>query len=165
MTTNAFQIDDTFWWQHIGTAMGTPCVCIYATTTYGHHEQTKILPRHIKNLALLGRVIDDMLGFWTDPEEDCPLFKESLQGFDKVLWICSDLASSVVFLDLTLSLSADNSITSSTYQKPLNLYIYIPPTPTHPLTHQAVLLAPLLGIYSGSSSHLPITTSLGKTCF
>jgi hypothetical protein len=25
MTSNVFQIDNTFWWQHIGTAMGTPC--------------------------------------------------------------------------------------------------------------------------------------------
>jgi hypothetical protein len=46
MTSNVFQIYDTFWCQHIGTAMGTPCACIYATTTYGYHEQTKILPHH-----------------------------------------------------------------------------------------------------------------------
>jgi hypothetical protein len=68
MTSNVFQIDDTFWWQHIGMAMGTPCACIYATTTYGYHEQTKNLPRHTKNLALLGRFIDDMIGIWTGPE-------------------------------------------------------------------------------------------------
>jgi hypothetical protein len=54
MTSNVFQIDNTFWWQHIGTAMGTPCACIYATTTYGYHEKTKILPRHTKTFLSLG---------------------------------------------------------------------------------------------------------------
>jgi hypothetical protein len=92
--------------------MGTPCACIYATNTYGCHKQTKILPHRTKNLALLGRFIDDMLGIWTRSEEEWPHFKESLQGFDKLMWIYSDLSSSVVFLDLTLSFTAENTITS-----------------------------------------------------
>jgi hypothetical protein len=75
MTSNVFRIDDTFWWQHIGTAMGTPCAFIYATTTYGYRKQTNKLPRHTKNNALLGRFIDDMLGIWTGPEEEWPHFK------------------------------------------------------------------------------------------
>jgi hypothetical protein len=33
MISNVFQINDTFRWQHIGTAMGTPCTFIYVTTT------------------------------------------------------------------------------------------------------------------------------------
>jgi hypothetical protein len=127
MIFNAFQIDATFWWQHIGTAMGTHCDCIYATTIYGYHEQTRILPRHAKNLALLGLIFDDMIGIWTGTEEEWPHFQDSLQGFGKLMWICSDLSSSVVFLDLTLSFTATNTITSCTYQKPLNLYLYIPP--------------------------------------
>jgi hypothetical protein len=112
--------------------MGTPCACIYATTTYGYHEKTKILPRHTQNLALLGRFIDDMLGVWIGPEEEWPRFQQSLQGFGKLTWICSDRSSSVVFLDLTLSITPSNTITSQTYQKPLNLYLYIPPTSSHP---------------------------------
>jgi hypothetical protein len=112
--------------------MGTLCACIYATTTYGYHEETKILPRHTKNLALLDRFIDNMLGIWTGLEEEWPHFKDSLQGFGRLVWICSDLSSSVIFLDLTLSFVAENTITSCTYQKQLNLYLYIPPTSAHP---------------------------------
>ena len=41
MTRNTFQFDDTFWQQFIGTAMGTPCACVYATVAYGYHERTK----------------------------------------------------------------------------------------------------------------------------
>jgi hypothetical protein len=112
--------------------MGTPCACIFNTTTYGYHKHTEILPHHTKNLALLGRFIDDMLGIWTGPEEECPHFIESLEGFGKLMWICSDISSSVVFLDLTLSFTAENTIKYCTYQKPLNLYLYIPPTSAQP---------------------------------
>jgi hypothetical protein len=40
MTKNTFQFDDTFWQQLFGTAMGTPCFCVYATVEYGYHELT-----------------------------------------------------------------------------------------------------------------------------
>jgi hypothetical protein len=100
--------------------------------TYGYHEQKQILPRHTKNLAPLGRFIDDMLGIWTSPEEEWPHFKDSRQGFGILVWICSDLSSSVFFLDLTLSFTSMNTINSCTSQKPLNLYLYIPPTSAHP---------------------------------
>jgi hypothetical protein len=73
-----------------------------------------------------------MLGIWTGTEEEWPHFKDLLQGFGKLVWIYSDLSSSVVFLDLTLSFTATSTITSCTYQKPLNLYLYIPPTSAHP---------------------------------
>jgi hypothetical protein len=102
------------------------------TTTYSYHKKSKILQHNTKNLALLGRFIDNMLCIWTGPEEEWPHFKDSLQGFGKLVWICSDLSSSVHFLDITLSFTAENNITSCTYQKPLNLYLYIPPTSAHP---------------------------------
>jgi hypothetical protein len=85
-----------------------------------------------KNLALLGRFIEVMLSIWNVPEEEWPHFKESLQGSGKLMWIFNDLSSSVVFLDLTLSFKAMNTITSCTYQNPLNLCLYIPPTSAHP---------------------------------
>jgi hypothetical protein len=64
----------------------------------------------IKNLAFLGRFIDTMLRVWTGPEEKWPSFKGSLQGFGKLLWIYSELSSSVVFLDITLSFTAEKFI-------------------------------------------------------
>jgi hypothetical protein len=39
MTRNTSQFDDTFWQQFIGTAMVTPCVCVYSTVAYGYHER------------------------------------------------------------------------------------------------------------------------------
>ena len=36
------------------------------------------------------------------------------------------------FLDLNITLKKDNKIHTSTYHKPLNLHLYIPPTSAHP---------------------------------
>jgi hypothetical protein len=111
--------------------MGTSCACIYATTTCCHHEQTKALPSHRKIIPLIGPFIDDTSGVWTGPNEEWPLFKESPQGFGKLLWITSDLSFSVIFLDLKLSFVPENSITYITYQKPLSLYLYTPSRSAH----------------------------------
>jgi hypothetical protein len=45
MTRNTFQFDDTFLQQCFGTAMGTPCACVYATVAYGYHEQRHVTSR------------------------------------------------------------------------------------------------------------------------
>jgi hypothetical protein len=63
MTRNTFQFDDTYWQQFVGTAMVTPCACVYATVAYGFHERTHIIPKQIKDkMPYLKMFIDDMLG-------------------------------------------------------------------------------------------------------
>jgi hypothetical protein len=63
MTRNTFQFDDTFWQQFVGTAMGTPCDCVYATVAYGYHERTNIIPKQNKEtMPYMKRFINGMLG-------------------------------------------------------------------------------------------------------
>ena len=38
--------------QNIGTAMGTPCVCAYATIFFAYFERKNIIPLFAKNLIL-----------------------------------------------------------------------------------------------------------------
>jgi hypothetical protein len=48
-------------------------------------------------------------------------------------WEVSDLSKSADFLDLTLTIEDTGRITSKTYQKEMNLYLYIPHiSSTHP---------------------------------
>ena len=43
MQNNIFQLDNTFWMQLTGTAMGTSVACVCATIYYSCHEETKLL--------------------------------------------------------------------------------------------------------------------------
>ena len=45
MKNNHFQFGDTDWLQLVGTAMGTPMACIYATIYFAWKEMTDIIPR------------------------------------------------------------------------------------------------------------------------
>ena len=55
-----FSFADTKWLQLSGTAMRTLTACAYATITYGHHENTKILTEFAPNLVYYRRYIDDI---------------------------------------------------------------------------------------------------------
>ena len=41
--------------------------------------------------------------------------------------------TSVIFLDLTILVNNDRKIDTRTYQKAMNLYLYLPPKSAHPL--------------------------------
>jgi hypothetical protein len=136
MTFNIFQLDDTFWWQITGTAMGTPAACMYATITYGVHELLRILTEFKDNLIFYKRYIDDIIGIWipilgTDDEVRWSNFKTLLDGFGNLKWKVDDRTFKVTFLDLNLELK-NGRIHTSTYQKPMNLYLYLPALSAHP---------------------------------
>jgi hypothetical protein len=85
MNRNTFQFDHTFWQQFVGTAMGTPCACVYTINAYGYHERTQIMSRVSKQVVpYLKRFIDDMLGIWCGSDEEWELFKPSIDGFGKL---------------------------------------------------------------------------------
>jgi hypothetical protein len=134
MTRNAFQFYDTYWQQFVGTVMGTPCVCVYATVAYGYHERTHIIPKQKKDKRpYLKRFINDMLGIWCGSDVDWVIFKASLNGFGRLKWICSERMTSVTFLGLTITIDATSrEIHTKTYQKPKKLHLYIPATSAHP---------------------------------
>ena len=54
-----------------------------------------------------------------------------MNGWGKLKWIISERSQEVNFLDLTISLKQGKLLTR-TYQKSMNLYLYIPPISAHP---------------------------------
>jgi hypothetical protein len=68
MDNNIFDFTDSHWQQLSGTAMGTPAACSYATISYGHHENSIILPTYGSQLLYYKRYIDDIFGIWIPPE-------------------------------------------------------------------------------------------------
>lgn len=73
-----------------------------------------------------------MLGIWIDTtDQQWELFKTRINQFGNLKWNIENLSKSTTFLDLKLSIQQGLLITS-TYQKPMNLYLYIPPMSAHP---------------------------------
>ena len=132
MNNNIFSFGDTYWQQLQGTAMGTPAAPLYSIITYGYHENTQILNTYQRNLIYYKRYIDDIFGVWIDsPNTTWEDFKETLNQFGQLRWNIEDRTTSTNFLDLHISINNDK-IETKTFQKPLNLYLYIPPTSAHP---------------------------------
>jgi len=134
MKTNVFQFGNTWWQQKIGTAMGTPCACIYATLFFAFFERTLLLVKYKHNLLFYKRQIDDIFAIWlpsNDPQA-WSAFKQDLNLCSNLTWNTEPLSKSVNFLDLTLTIQDDGMIHSSTYQKPMNLFLYIPAHSAHP---------------------------------
>jgi hypothetical protein len=84
-------------------------------------------------MPYLKRFIDNMLGIWCGSDAKWAIFKASLNCFGKLEWICSERLTSVMFLDLTITIdAASREIHTKTYQKPKKLHLYIPVTSAHP---------------------------------
>jgi hypothetical protein len=135
MRNNIFSFADTYWLQLSGTAMGTSAACAYATLTYGHYENTILLPTFRDNILYYQRYIDDVFGIWIPPARDKATtwnqFKNTLNGWGNLEWSVQELSNQSQFLDLNVTIR-NSSLAFSTFQKPLNLYLYIPPLSAHP---------------------------------
>jgi hypothetical protein len=133
MDNNIFCFSDTFWIQRQGTTMGTPAAPLYSIITFGHHENQQILTKYKSNLIFYKRFIDDIFGVWLPTNNsDWSSFKTLLDQFGTLRWNIEELTNSMTFLDLQLTIEG-NLIKTKTFQKPMNLYSYIPPISAHPL--------------------------------
>jgi hypothetical protein len=139
MTNNVFQFDDCWYHQQNGTAMGTSVACVYATIYYSYHEETTILPNYKSSLLYYRRFIDDVLAIWIPPPNSSTTsadstwqqFKQDLT-FGTLEWETEDLAQSVNFLDLTIYVNNEHRLRTRTFQKSMNLYLYLCPSSAHP---------------------------------
>ena len=133
---NIFQFGDTFWRQMVGTAMGTSTACKLATLYFGFHERTVIIPRYSQFLLYFKRFIDDVMSVWDTGKEGSAQawteFQADLNNFGRLKWTVEPLGYEVNFLDLTVSIGENRRIKTKTFQKPLNLHLYIPPSSAHP---------------------------------
>jgi len=115
--------------------MGTPVASSYATVSFGHYENTTILPQYHSNLIYYKRYIYDIIGIWLpSPRNNTSTFNQfklQLNNWGSLRWTVEEPSTSINFLDLNISLKG-SSIYTSTFQKPLNLYFYTPPLSAHP---------------------------------
>ena len=135
MSNNYFQFGDTYWKQISGVAMGTPTACMLATVYYGIYENTVLIPKYKANIQNLKQFIDDMLAIFiiktAENIERWEEFKKDLP-YGKLTWTVDPPSKVVNFLDLTIQVYHTGLITTKTFQKKMNLYLYIPPYSAHP---------------------------------
>ena len=126
-----FKFGDTFWLQLIGTDMGTPVACIYAIIFL----RTILLRKYKKNLLLYVQQIDDIFGIWIHDESNPNAwedFQSDLNSACKLEWTTTTLSKRVNFLDITIMLDREGNLSTKTFQKGMNLFLYIPPHSSHP---------------------------------
>jgi hypothetical protein len=111
--------------------MGTQAACAYATISFGHHENSEILPTFQPQLLYFKRHIDDIFGIWIPPTKNrlatWNAFKAALNNWGTLEWVIEEPFLKTTFLDLNISIEKGAIITST-----MNLYLYIPPSSAHP---------------------------------
>lgn len=131
MRNNIAQFGDCFFKQLCGTAMGTSVAVIYAGLYYGWHEKVKLLPTYNESIQDLSRFVDDMCVMWLGSYSDFLNFKRDVDCYGQLRWTMEAPSNTAIFLDLEISISDNGVISTKTYQKPMNLYLYIPPHSAH----------------------------------
>ena len=136
MKFNVFEFGPTIFQQLCGTAMGTPVACMYATIYYCYHEICVLLRKYLRHLLLCKRLIDDGCGIWHDRGDPEAWFRfcHDVNNFvgGKLQWIIEERSREVNFLDINIKINDLNCIETRTYQKPMNLYLYITQNSAHP---------------------------------
>jgi hypothetical protein len=157
---NYFKFGDTYHKQISGTAMGTPPAPPWATCTFGNYER-KLIPKWELIIPFYRRFIDDIIGMWIcdhDSDRNSELFeqyKQDLNGWNGLNWKCSNLSTSVNFMDLTITI-VNGKLHTTIYEKEQNLYLYIPPHSSHPK-------GVLSGLIFGQILHLDTSALLPPT--
>jgi hypothetical protein len=139
MRNNIFQFDDCYFHQKEGAAMGTSTACTYATIYFSYHEE-EFLPVMGNDIKLYRRLIDD--GFFvitpsgtSTADKIHGRMKEHMNNFGypgrRLEWTTDKASDSVNFLDLTVMIGPDGRVRTKTFQKPMNLHLYIPPISAH----------------------------------
>lgn len=138
LTNNYITFNGEFWRQIQGTAMGTPMAVVYANIFLSALEH-KLFLTALASPFYYKRYIDDIFAIVSTAEEATTLTTAFNSQYETIK-ITHDYGHSVTFLDVTISKPSDLSNTTTSgaiqlktalFQKPMNRYIYIPPTSYH----------------------------------
>ena len=131
MRNNVFEWGDLYFLQLLGTAMGTSSAVMWATLYFAYHEVHCLIPNHGDRLFYFKRFINDIFGVWTGTTTQWKTFCTDVNNFGILRWEIETPTTAVTFLDLSLSITG-NKIVSKTFQKPENLFLYLPASSAHP---------------------------------
>ena len=109
-----------------GCAMGTPVAPPYANLVM-HFADQQVRAAFDQQLLLLCRYIDDYFGIWLGTSDEFQQFTNAMNNLHRRIRIqFTPLARSATFLDISVSINDDGTISTSLHRKQLNRYLYIP---------------------------------------
>ena len=127
--------------QIFGIAMGTP-FAVTAANAFVYYSEKDAVTQYSSHLLLYKRFIDDIFFIWKGAEENLLEFLSCLNSKNdriKLTYVIDK--SSILFLDLFLYKDANfSTLQFSTYQKPLNKYLYIPFQSFHPASNKRAFI-------------------------
>ena len=125
--------------------MGTSTACMFATLYYAFKETADYLEEFMqqesspdKPMILYSRLIDDTIQIWDLDKLPAGITIHNLtktiaskMHFGILEWEVDPPTRQANFLDLTITIEPDGSITTATYVKENNLHLYIHPHSAH----------------------------------
>jgi len=139
--------------QNFGIAMGTP-FAVTAANAFMYYHERDIVETFSRYLPLYKRFIDDIFVIWDGPREILLEFLHAINTKDERIKITYEISESKIsFLDLLLfKVDGCATLHYSTFQKPLNKYLYIPYESFHPNSNKKAFIKGELMRYARNSS-------------
>ena len=166
LSANYFMFQEILFKQTCGIAMGTPVAPTLANLYLAYFEEKYLIQSSLwnKEIRVFQRYIDDLLLIWRPSTHRFRLqeFLARLRRQPGITWETNAENKSIVdFLDLTVALR-DGKLYSRTYQKALNLYLYLPFKSAHSPFILKGLLYGLLQKYKRQHSKYDEFVKLGN---
>ncbi|XP_074608094.1 uncharacterized protein LOC141860796 [Acropora palmata] len=138
--------------QTYGIAMGTP-FAVTAANAFMYYHERDIIELYAQHLTLYKRFIDDIFVIWDGTRETLLEFLSAMNAKDERIKLTYEISDSKIpFLDLLLFKdSASHTLQHSTFQKPLNKYLYIPFESFHPTSNKKAFIKGELMRFTGQS--------------
>ena len=136
LRSNIIKFGDIFALQKKGVAMGICPAPSLAILFFAIHED-HLMSKWNGTIMFYLRFIDDVLGIWlsdSNPAVDdlkWKQFQDEMNAFYGLPWVFTPRSSSVEFMDLVITIEGDK-LSTDLYEKPMALYLYVPPHSAHP---------------------------------
>ena len=132
LSKNNFQFNDKHYLQVNGTAMGTRVAPTYANLFMADFEE-RFVYTHPKKPIMWTRFIDDIFFIWPHGQEELDLFIQHLnESHQTIKFTAESSSSSVNFLDLTIKMERDRTLSTSLFVKPTDSASYLHFDSAHP---------------------------------
>ena len=124
MKNNFFSFGNQYFLQLNRTTMGTNVACMYTTIYYSYYEETTLTK--LPYIKFFRQLIDNAFIVFNPKTATFPKLEKVMNAFgpNTLKWKTEKPTKTVSFLDLTITLDKNGTLTTKTYQKEDNLYLY-----------------------------------------